>query len=149
MNWIRLNTVKEGKGNLIALSFAVFMNDKPLLNICLLPGFRRTISVNTARSWLCELGFEYGPTHSKHGVYKDGHKREDVFAYRKEIIANMRKLEAAHPPPPPPSDGDTPDKEMEKARSVAKEQVRFVRKELVIITHDETTFHLNDDERFA
>ena len=88
-------------------------------------------------------------THSKRGVFKDGHEREDVVQYRKDFVSAMRELEATHPPPPLPSDGDTPDENMEKARAAAKDDGRFVENALVTITHDETTFHANDDQRYA
>lgn len=88
-------------------------------------------------------------THSKRGVYKDGHEREDVASYRKEFVSVIRHLEATHPPPLMPSDGFAPDEDMERARAAAKEEGRFTDKELVTITHDESTFHSNDDQRYA
>ena len=128
--------------------FATFVNTDLLPNICLLPGFPRSISARTAARWLGDLGLEYLPTHSKRGVYKDGHERKDVVEYREQFVAEMRELEATHPPPPAPSDGITPDDEMDRARELAKAEDRFVEK-LVTITHDETTFHANDDLRYA
>ena len=149
VEWIRLNSVKEGEANMTARSFACFVNDKLLPNTCLLPGFPRTIGVTTARRWLCDLGLQYMSTHSKRGVFKDGHEREDVVQYRKDFVSAMREMEATHPPPPLPSDGDTPGEDMDKARAAAKDDGRFVEKALVTITHDETTFHANDDQRYA
>ena len=58
-------------------------------------------------------------------------------------------MEARHPPPPMPSDGFTLDEELEKLRRSAKEHGRFIKKKLVTITHDESTFHANDDQRYA
>ena len=131
-----------------ARSFALFVNEL-LPNICLAPGFPRSIGVTTAREWLHDLGFEYMATHSKRGVYKDGHERQDVVAYRTEFIADMRQLEATHPAPPPPSDGFSPDEAMDEACRIAKDEGRYVNKPLVTITHDELTFHANDDQRYA
>ena len=88
-------------------------------------------------------------THSKRGVYKDGHERDDNVSYRETFVAELRNLEATHPQPPMPSDGFTPDEEMERARSAAREEGRFIKKELVTITQHESTFHVNNDQRYA
>ena len=63
LTWIRTNAIRQGESNLTARAFASFVNDELLPNICLAPGFPRSISVRTARRWLCSLGFEYMSTH--------------------------------------------------------------------------------------
>ncbi|CAG8546367.1 8018_t:CDS:2, partial [Scutellospora calospora] len=50
-----------------------------------------TISLNTAKNYLKELGYVYERV--KKGIYIDGHKREEVVAYRKIFLERMSKLE--------------------------------------------------------
>ena len=52
-------------------------------NSILDPGYPRIISVQTARSWLHELGFQV--LDKKKGVYIDGHERPDVVQHRKRF----------------------------------------------------------------
>ena len=107
------------------------------------------VSISTATDWLHQLGFEPLPTHSKRGVYKDGHEREDVVDYRKDFVHVIRELEACHPPPPCPPGGFAVDTVLDAAREKARDGGQFVSKPPVIIAHDESTFHANDDQRFA
>ena len=67
----------------------------------------------------------------------------------KKFVADIRDLEATHPPPPMRSDGFTLDEELEKLRRSAKEHRWFIEKKLVTITHNELTFHASDDQRYA
>ena len=90
---------------------------------------------------------EYLPTHSKRGVYKDGHEQKDVVEYRQQFVAEMRELEATHLPPP--AHGITTGDEMDRARELVKAEDRLVEKKRVTITQDETTIHPNDDQRYA
>ena len=48
----------KGRPNLTACSFGEWVNEELLANETLEPGFPRKISVETARHWLHELGFE-------------------------------------------------------------------------------------------
>ena len=68
-----------------ALNSTIF----PSLNI--LP--KRPLSERTARRWLLKLGWRYSRIGK--GVYMDGHEREDVVKYRKEVfLPAMAQFEA-------------------------------------------------------
>ncbi|CAG8466374.1 16873_t:CDS:2 [Dentiscutata erythropus] len=65
------------------------------INEVLLPGLGfappPTISLNTAKNYLKELGYVYERV--KKGVYIDGHEREDVVAYREIFLQRISELE--------------------------------------------------------
>lgn len=86
------------------------------------------VRVRTARKWLRRLGFEFSDV--KRGVFKDGHEREDVVAYRRDVF-------------------------LPKFFSLYQQSVQFtedktlilpggVEEPLLFITHDESTFNSND-----
>ena len=56
------------------------------------PGFPRHISVETARKWLHELGFEV-----LSAMFFDGHEREDVVKERKIFLEKMIEIGFLHP----------------------------------------------------
>ncbi len=64
----------------VTFKFSKWVNKYLLLNSTLEPGFPRSISVETARKWLHELGFEV--LTAKKGVFVDGHERPDVGVER-------------------------------------------------------------------
>ena len=70
--------------------FCQWVNDNLLPNETLEPGFPRKISVETARKWMHELGFEV--VTKKKGTFVDGHEREDVVQYRKTFLRKMAAL---------------------------------------------------------
>ena len=80
------------------------------------------------------LGFQPSQTHK--GVYIDGHERADVVDYRKLYFHKLEVLETTHAPPPRYS-GDPV--------SVRQEEDEG-KKQLVLIFHDESTFHSNDGQ---
>jgi len=61
-----------------------WVNEHLLANETLEPGCPRKISVETARHWLHELGFEV--LTAKKGCFVDGHEREDVVKSRSEFL---------------------------------------------------------------
>jgi hypothetical protein len=91
------------------------------------------IQARTARRWLKAMGFDYRSP--KKGVYLDGHERADVVAYREEeFLPEMARLQPAFAQwidghivhgPSPAADG------------------RWI----VVVVHDESTFHVNDGRR--
>jgi hypothetical protein len=97
------------------------------------PGGNR-IRARTARRWLNQLGLVHG-RYTK-GVYVDGHEREDVVFYRKEVFlprwnSLKRRMvifaeDGTWSPPPGLLPGEKP---------------------LVLVTHDESTFSANDGKR--
>ena len=100
--WVREHAVKKGAPNMVARSFCQWVNNELLPSSDLPPNLPRSIAVITTTRWLCRLGFR--PTSHKKGTYVDGHEREDVVAYRKEFLDEMKSLRDSHLPPPPPSD---------------------------------------------
>ena len=66
------------------------MNEDLLSNETLEPGFPRKISVETARKWMHELGFEV--VTKKKGTFVNGHERDDVVEYRKKFLRRMVSL---------------------------------------------------------
>ncbi|CAG8728751.1 35412_t:CDS:2, partial [Racocetra persica] len=69
------------------------------MNKVLLPGLGfappPTISLNTAKNYLKELGYVYERV--KKSVYIDGHEREDVVAYREIFLQRISELEYRMP----------------------------------------------------
>ena len=51
------------------------------------PSIPDTISIRTARCWLCKLGFD--PCSTRKGVYIDGHEWSDVVEYRKLYLRRL------------------------------------------------------------
>jgi len=81
---------------------------------------------------LHKLGFE--KLNSKKGVYIDGHERSDVVEYRKLYLRKLEILSTSHVPPP----------------LCSNEDPTFIMpstsRKLVLIFHDESTFHSNEDQ---
>ena len=92
--YIRANATVKGTPNMTAIDFCKWVNSKLLPNCTLEPGYPRKISVETARKWLHELGFEV-ITPCK-GIYIDGHEREDVVEDRKTFLRRMVKIGFLH-----------------------------------------------------
>ena len=91
------------------------------------PQVRQHISVRTAACWLHALGFHSSQSHK--WIYIDGHERASKLYLRKLEI-----LEITRTPPPPCSDVPI--------RVHCEEDES--KKQLVLIYHDESTFHSND-----
>lgn len=86
------------------------------------------VRVRTVRKWLARLGFQFSGV--KKGVFKDGHEREDVVAYRRDFF-------------------------LPKFLAFCEQSVQFaedksliipdgVEQPLMLITHDESSFNAND-----
>ena len=56
--YVQENAFVKDSANLTTFSFYQWINEQLLVNETLEPGYPRTISVETARRWLHELGFE-------------------------------------------------------------------------------------------
>lgn len=136
--YVRENANVKGAPNLTSASFCSWINDFLLPNSCLEPGFPRKISVETARCWLHHLGFQV--LSAKKGAYFDGHERDDVVKSRKQFLEDMISVGFLHP-----SQAPTPDSQRAFPSNVplASEEARS---KLVVIFHDESTFHANDDQ---
>ena len=71
-------------------------------------------------------------------MYIDGHERSDVVQYRNVFLRKMEILQGAHVPPPQCSNEQLADKTSSSTQ-----------KHLVIIYHDESIFHSNEDQGWA
>ena len=85
--YVQQNATIKGRPNMTAMSFSTWVNTELLPSQVLEPGFPRTISVETGRKWLHELGFFI--VDRKKGIYYDGHEREDVVAYRGKFLRKV------------------------------------------------------------
>ena len=121
-----------------SIAFCRWVNESLLPNSILDPGYPRTVSVETARKWLHELGFEV--LDKKKGIYIDDHEREDVVQHHQRFLRQLvaggflaaefaPNLEAKSAFP---TDIDQPSPER--------------REKNIFIFHDESTFNANDDE---
>lgn len=131
LKWIHENAYVKGKPNMTAADFCTWVNDTLLPKVSEHhPSVPSKISVRTGVRWLHSLGFE--KVSSKKGIYIDGHERQDVVDYRKLYLRKHEILASTHAPPPPCSDEPPAEPSTQK--------------KLVLIFHDESTFHSNDDQ---
>ena len=137
LKWIRENSNVKGKPNLTAAGFCEWLNNEllPLVGNHH-PEAPNKVSTTTATRWLHKLGFS--PSSTKKGVYIDGHERKDVVDYRKLFLKKMEILETTHAQPPQASD---------EARVITESDSS--KKQLVMIYHDESVFHSNEDQGWA
>ena len=140
LEWVRSNAYVKGKPNMIAADFCSWVNSnllpKVLENHASAPS---KISIRTARRWLHKLGFEQ--VSSKKGIYIDGHERADVVEYRKLYLKKLNILSSTHLPPPLCSD----EASCHAPLPLSDDEPSPHRK-LVLIFHDESIFHSNDDQ---
>ena len=137
-DYVRKNAVVKGRPNMTSIAFCRWVNESLLPNSILDPGYPRSVSIETARKWLHELGFEV--LDKKKGIYIDGHEREDVVQYRQRFLRQLVAggfLAAEFAPSLEaksafPTDIDEPSPER--------------REKNIFIFHDESTFNANDDE---
>ena len=81
--YVRANAAPRGRPNLTSSAFCQCVNNDLLPNSVLEPGYPRRVSVETARKWLHDLGFEI--LLLSKGVFIDGHERSDVLESRVEL----------------------------------------------------------------
>ena len=136
-DYVHKNAVVKGQPNMTSIAFCRWVNESLLPNSILDPGYPRSVSVETARKWLHELGFEV--LDKKKGIYIDGHER-DVVQHRQRFLRQLVAggfLAAEFAPSLEaksafPTDIDQPSPER--------------REKNIFIFHDESTFNANDDE---
>ena len=133
--WVRSNASVKGKPNMTALKFCNWVNTDLLPHTDLPPILSQSIKEGTAVKWLHELGFR-SQKHKK-GIYIDGHERQDVVEYRRIFLRKIKILESTHLPPPQCSDS------LCTSFDVGNMSANKV---LVLIYHDESTFHANEGQ---
>ena len=131
--FVRENTHVKGWPNLTTHSFCLWINETLLPNESLEPGFPRRVSVETARRWLHELGFE--TLSSSKGLFFDGHEREDVVEARGAYLLKMAEIGFLHPDQAP-----TPESVRAFPTSIPLE----TREKTVVFFH-ESTLRSNDN----
>ncbi len=133
--YVRENASVKGQPNMTAGSFCQWVNECLLPSSCLEAGFPRKISVETGRKWLDTLGFTV--LQANKGAYFDGHERVDVIEYRNNFLKTMITCGFLHPEQAPTQ------------RAFPNEVplcAADTREKTVVIFHDESTFHANDDQ---
>ena len=84
---MRANAAPRGRPNLTSSAFCQLVNDDLLPNSVLEPGYPCRVSVETARKWLHELGFDV--LQMSKGVFIDGHEHSDVIESRVKFFRTM------------------------------------------------------------
>ena len=87
--YVRENAAPRGRPNLTAGAFCQWVNNELLPNSVLEPGYPRRVSVETARKWLHDLGFDI--LQLSKGVFIDGQERSDVVESRVNFLRKMTK----------------------------------------------------------
>ena len=137
-DYVRANAAVKGKPNLTSIEFCKWVNKTLLPNWTLEPGFPRRISVETARKWLHEMGFEV--LTARKGIFVNGHERPDVIESREKFLRKMVKVGSLH-------FTNAPTKQAGRALPEDVEPPVLERREkTVIFFHDETTFQSNGDQ---
>ena len=134
VDWLRVETVKRNS-TLNLLKVMKWVNDDLLPSLHLPESYHNSfISRTTCWRWMVSLGFDYSKYRKG---YVDGHERPDVIKERKAFIKEINALESSHKPPPACSDGVP-------HYPLGNESAD---KNLVLIYHDETTFHSNEGRK--
>lgn len=108
-----------------------------------LQGTKRPIKIRlrTVRKWLNKLGYKYW--HVDKNVFVDGHERPNVVEDRKHFLKVMEEME------PYLVRFDQEGKMISKIYPSDCEMGGNERRPVIVITHDECTFSLNDGHRFG
>lgn len=133
LEWVRQHASVKGTANMTSLDFCKWV-DGTLLPLVREhhPHIPAKISLNTACRWLHKLGFQ--PSSTRKGVYIDGHERTDVIEYRTLYLRRLEILSSTHAPPPLCTD------------EVSEPFIGPQRRHLVLLFHDESTYHSNEDQ---
>ena len=138
IEYVRSHNIVKGQPYLTTASFCHWINDELLPNSSLAPGFPRHVSIETARCWLHELGFTI--MQAQKGTFVDGHERSDVVAFCKKFLRRMVALGFINKDNAP----------SEEAKSALPDDLdgpcSEVLDKTVIICHDESIYHVNEDQ---
>ena len=88
-------------------------------------------SIPTATRWLLKLGFN--SSSKKKGLFIDRHERQDVINFCKLYLRKFEVLQSTHAPPP-------------AVNSEPEAKVSSSMKRLVLLYHDKSIFHSNNDQ---
>ena len=90
--YVRENAAPRGRPNLTSAAFCQWVNNELLANTVLDPGYPRRVSVETARKWLHDLGFDV--LQMSKGVFIDG---PDVVESREKFLRKMTECGLLRP----------------------------------------------------
>ena len=135
--YVRENAAPRGRPNLTSAAFCQWVNNELLPNTVLDPGYPRRVSVETARKWLHELGFDV--LQMSKGVFIDGHERPDVVESREKFIRKMTECGFLRPDNAP----------TEEAAQALPTDVPHMTKEkgekCIVWWHDESAYNTSED----
>ena len=135
--YVRDNAAPRGRPNLTSRSFCLWVNNTLLPNSVLEPGFPHRVSVETARKWLHQLGFEI--LQMSKGVFIDGHERPDVVESRVQFLRKMTECGFLRPDNAP----------SEEAAQALPADVPHMSKEQgekhIVWFHDESAYNTTED----
>lgn len=134
---IHLHLLQVGKsrpnGDVCAQDVADFMKT-PAMKTHL--GIKSGISLRTAQRWMNRMGWRYGQP--KKGMYKDGHEEPEVVSYREKFCKRWTEYSKRMA---------TFDNDGNRIADPAGIDLANGIYPLIHITHDESTFHANDQRR--
>ena len=135
--YVRANAAPRGRPNLTSNAFCQWVNNDLLPNSVLEPGHPRRVSVETARKWLHELGFDI--LQLSKGVFIDGHERSDVVESRVKFLRTMTEYGFLRPDNAP----------TEEAAKALPADVPHMSKEegekRIVWFHDESAYNTAED----
>ena len=98
------------------------------------PGNKKEgVRIGAARKWLMSMGYTWRA--ARKDVYVDGHEREDVVNHRKEFVSRFKDLESRLA------------RWDDEGNFIGDDVPPGGGKWVVVVTHDESTFHVNDGRR--
>ena len=135
--YVRANAAPRGRPNLTSSAFCQWVNNDLLPNLVLEPDYPRRVSVETARKWLHELGFDI--LQLSKGVFIDGHQRSDVVESRVKFLRTMTEYGFLRPDNAP----------TEEAAQALPADVPHMSKEegekRIVWFHDESAYNTAED----
>ena len=135
--YVRDNAAPRRRPNLTASAFCQWVNDDLLPNSVLEPGYPSRVSVETARKWLHDLGFEI--LQLSKGVFIDGHECSDVVDSRVKFLRTMTACGFLRPDNAPTE---------EAAKALPADLPHMLKEEgekRIVWFHDESTYNTTED----
>ena len=130
--YVRENAAPRGRPNLTSGAVGEL-----LPNTVLDPGYLRRVSVETARKWLHELGFDV--LQMSKGVFIDGHERPDVVESRENVLRKMTECGFLRPDNAPTE---------EAAQALPTDVPHMTEEEgekCIVWWHDESAYNTTED----